>query len=63
MEGADADARPRDDRVHAFAHLGRRLIGEGNRQNVPGLDAILQQVGNAARDDARLSRPRTGHHE
>ncbi len=48
--------------LDALTHFGSRLIGEGNRQDFTraGL-AGRQKVSDSMREDASLSRARTGH--
>ncbi len=53
-----------DQPVEPRAQLARRLVGEGDRQDVPGRDqARLDQVGDAVDDDAGLARARPGQDE
>ena len=42
--------------VDALAHLARRLVGEGDRQDAPGIGAGGHQPRDAVGDDARLAR-------
>ena len=45
-------------------HLARRLVGEGDREHVPGGDAPLpDQVGDAVHDDPGLAGAGSGQHE
>ena len=44
-------------------HLAGGLVGEGDGEDVAGADALLQQVGDAARDDARLAAAGAGQDE
>ncbi|MNH26638.1 hypothetical protein D3C79_867020 [compost metagenome] len=45
-------------------HLARGLVGEGHRHDVLGTDAaVLDEVGNLARDHAGLARACTGEHQ
>ena len=55
--------RPRADQGgHPLAHLRGGLVGERDGQDLPGADvAGRQQVGDAAGQHRRLTRPRTGH--
>ena len=47
-------------RQNPLPHLGRRLAGEGDRQDVPRLDASAYQVDIAIHQHARLARARRG---
>ena len=43
------------------AHLGRRLVGERDGEDVPRLDALdADEVGHAMRQDTRLARAGAG---
>ena len=55
VEGADPDAAARHQRLDALPHLAGGLVGEGDGEDVVGPDALVQQVGDAAGDDARLA--------
>ena len=55
MKGADHHAVAGNQGLDALPHFARRLVGEGDRQNVAGPDALLQQPGDSASDDARLA--------
>jgi hypothetical protein len=47
-----------------FPHLPRRLVGEGDGGDMPGLDAALGgQVGDLARDHPGLARTGSGQHQ
>ncbi len=66
MEGARPHPRgfrakqPRD----AFLHLARRLVREGDRQDMPRIHAVvLHQTRDARGEHARLARPRARKHE
>ena len=51
-------------RAQTLFHFPRGLVGEGNRQDVPGRNAQAQnQVGNAVGQHARLTRTGSGPHE
>ena len=52
-----------DQRLEALAHLGRGRRGEGEREDRVGGHALLHEPGEAARERARLSGARAGHHE
>ena len=44
---------------HAVRHLAGRLVGEGDRQDLPGADPLIgDQLGDALGQDPRLSRSR-----
>ena len=50
-------------RVDTAAHLRRRLVGEGHAENVARQDAeLLDEVGKAVRECARLARARARQH-
>ena len=53
--GAPGDAGP-------FAHLGRGLVGEGEGDDRPRVDALAQQAREAGRDDPGLARSGAGQH-
>ena len=71
----DADARGverrhphrADDRAdevrHTFTHLGGGLVGERDGQDLRRLDTLVDEVGDAMREHARLARAGSGHHE
>jgi hypothetical protein len=49
------------ERLEAGAHLGRRLVGEGHRQNPLGREGAAGHLpGDPARDRRRLTRARAG---
>ena len=53
-----------DDPLHAVAHLLRRLVREGDGEDLVRIDvADGEQVGDAVRQDARLAAARPGHDE
>ena len=56
-----------DQRLGALAHLGRRLVGEGDRGNLFGQQAgvivVLQQARDLVRDDPGLARAGAGQHQ
>ena len=52
-----------DQRTDPLAHLGGRLVGEGDREDARGPNASVEQVRNSVGEHPRLSRPRTGDHQ
>ncbi len=53
-------SRRTDERLHALAHFLRRLVGKSDRQHfVRARMAIPDEIGDAERDDSRLSRSRS----
>ena len=46
--------------IDPLLHLAGGLVGEGDGQDVPGRDALLNEVGDSPRDDAGLARPGPG---
>jgi hypothetical protein len=49
---------PADQRVDPLLHLGRGLVGEGDRHDLAGVHVALgQQPGDAVGEHARLARP------
>ncbi len=44
-------------------HLTRRLIGKGQREDVPRIVTVLQQIGDFISQHARLPRTCTGYHQ
>ena len=46
---------PGHERLDALPHLAGGLVGEGDGQDVARPHALLEQVGDAAGDDARLA--------
>ena len=50
-----------DKRGDAVAHLAGRLVREGQGQDVPGVHALLQEIGYLISEDARLAAARTGY--
>ena len=63
MEGSDSRPRRRAETRDALAHLFGGLVGEGDRQDVPRGDTLLNEVGDAVSDDARLSGTRPRKHQ
>ena len=63
VEGADPDAAAGHEGLDALAHLAGGLVGEGDGEDVAGPDALLEQVGDAAGDDARLAAAGAGQDE
>ena len=65
VEGANQHVlrRAPDQLLGALAHLGGRLVGEGDGGNRLGVHATLDQVSDLVRDDARLARAGTGQHQ
>ena len=60
MEGADRELRrgaAADQRARPLAHLGRGLVGEGDRRDLRGRIAGLEQARDLVDDDARLPEP------
>ena len=54
------DGKPADNLVDPLHHLGRRFVGKRNRQNrFRHSSQMLDQMGNAVGDDARLAAART----
>ena len=59
-----ARAAAADERLDPLAHLGGRLVREGDRQDLTGLDVPgRQEMGDPLGEDARLARPGTRHDE
>ncbi len=52
-----------DERPDAFAHLGGRLVGERDRQDLGGVHAHVDEVGDAVREHAGLARAGAGDDE
>ena len=50
--------RGRKQRIDAFTHLTRRLVGEGERQNLPGRNALMKEPSDTTGDDAGLATAR-----
>ena len=48
---------------HALLHLAGGLVGKGQRQDVPRLHALIQQVSHLVGQHTRLSRARPGYHQ
>ena len=63
MERADPDTAAGQDVRHARVHFGRRFVGEGDRQDLPRIDASLNQVGDAAGNDAGFPRAGSRQHQ
>ena len=51
----DPDRLAGSKRFDAAVHFVGRLVGEGQRQDLAGRNAVPQQVGDAVRDDAGLA--------
>ena len=49
--------------AHALTHLFGGLVGKGDRQNMPRLYAVVDQVGNAVGERARLAAARARQNE
>ena len=45
-----------NERSHTLLHLARRLVGEGESENIPGFHAATQQIGYLARKHTRFAR-------
>ena len=53
-----------DELFDALGHLGGGLVGEGDGEDGVRRDtALLDEIGDAVRDDARLARARSGKDE
>ena len=66
MEGAERDLGGKlggDHQVEPLAHLARRLVGEGDAEDLLRRDALLDHVGDPAGDDLGLAGARTREHE
>ena len=63
VKRADPQAGTGQQVLDAGGHLGGGLVREGNRQNLPGIDALLDQPCDASGDDAGLARSGTGENE
>ncbi len=66
VEGADPHAAgaSRQEVAQTLAHLGGRLVGEGDRQDLPGAHAlVVDHVRDAVGEHARLARARAREHE
>ena len=48
---------------YALLHLAGRLVGKGQGQDVPGLHALLHQIGYLVGQHARLARACTSYHQ
>ena len=60
----DAVRGPANHRIEALAHLARRLVGEGDRQDLAREGAAGgQDMGEASRQDPRLAGPGAGQHQ
>ena len=55
VKRAYPDAMAGDQRLDALAHFAGGLVGERDGQDVPGLDALLEQPAHAPGDDAGLA--------
>ena len=63
-EDPDRAGRLAEHALESLAHLPRRLVREGDREDLVRLDAAgADQVRDAVREDARLPRARAGDHE
>jgi hypothetical protein len=63
VEGANPHPAARNKGLDALAHLAGGLVGEGDGEDVAGVDAHAEQVGDAAGDDARLAAAGGGEDE
>src|SRR6185369_4771614 len=65
MEGADQRLLrgAADQALGALAHLGCRLVGEGDGGDAPGFQSRLDQARDLVRDHARLAGAGAGQHE
>lgn len=52
--------RTRDEFRDAVLHLAGGFVGESDREDILRRDAVLDQIGDAAGDDARLARACAG---
>ncbi len=65
VEGADGErlcALPHQAH-HPLLHLGGGLVGEGHREDGAGRDALVEEPGDAVRDDPRLPASCPGEHQ
>jgi len=65
VKGGDEDVgagRARQ-RHHPLAHLGRRLVGEGDAEDRLRIDPLHEEVGHAVGDDAGLAGAGAGQHQ
>ena len=58
-----ASRGPGNEFGHSFLHFARGLVREGHGHDVPGRDALPDQMGDAMSDDARLARAGAGQHK
>jgi len=63
VERCDGRAAAHAQGLDALGHLPGRFVGEGDRQDRPGGNALADHVGHAARDDARLAGAGASQHQ
>ena len=65
MKGGDEHICPRSPQhgVHTFPHLSGRLVGEGDGQDLPGHDPLIDQVGDPVGQDPGLSGAGSRQHQ
>ncbi len=63
MKRADPHTTAGLERLDALTHLAGGLIREGDGQDVAGPNALLKQIEDAARDDARFAAAGAGEDE
>jgi hypothetical protein len=62
--GPEQPGASADERLQALAHLTGGLVGEGDRQDGPRMDApLVHEVGDPVGQDPRLSAARSGQHQ
>ena len=49
--------------AYTVFHFSGCLVGKGQRQNIPRLISMLQQIGNLIGQHTRLTRSGTGYHQ
>jgi hypothetical protein len=63
VEGARPYGLAGDHPLDAVPHFVGGFVGESQRQNLPRGNSLMEEVGNAVRDDARLAAARTGQNQ
>ena len=63
VKGADPEAFSGQQAPNALGHFVGRFVGEGDRQNVPGIDSAIDHSGDAVRDHPGLAGTRAGKNQ
>src|SRR5439155_642277 len=63
VKGADPHAAPRHELLNPLLHFARGLVRESDGKDAARRHALVDQMGHAAGDHARLAAARSGQHQ